>query len=43
MNGISARMGQQYPQIRDWGIHLASMFDTFVSPELKTGLLAKLS
>ena len=39
MNGISARMGQQYPPIRDWGIHLASMFDTFVSPDLKNGLL----
>jgi putative ABC transport system permease protein len=42
MNGISARMGQQYPQIRDWGIHLVSLFDTFVGPELKTGLLVLL-
>jgi putative ABC transport system permease protein len=42
MNGISARMGQQYPQIRDWGIHLVSMLDTFVSPELKDGLLVLL-
>jgi putative ABC transport system permease protein len=42
MNGISARMGQQYPQIRDWGIHLVSMFDTFVSPDLKNGLLVLL-
>ena len=39
MDGISARMGQQYPQIRDWGIHLLSLFDTFVSPELKDALL----
>jgi putative ABC transport system permease protein len=39
MNGISSRMGQQYPQIRFWGIHIISMFDTIVSPELKTGLL----
>jgi putative ABC transport system permease protein len=42
MNGISARMGQQYPPIRDWGIHLVSIFDTFVSPDLKTGLLVLL-
>ena len=39
MNGISSRMGQQYPQIRYWGIHLVSMFDTFVSADLKTGLV----
>jgi len=39
MNAISLRMGQQYPEIRDWGIRLIGMFDTFVSPQLKTGLL----
>jgi putative ABC transport system permease protein len=39
MNNISLRMGQQYPQIRDWGIHMVSLFDTFVTPELKHGLL----
>jgi predicted permease len=39
MNGISARMGHQYPEIRYWGIHLVSMFDTFVSADLKNGLL----
>jgi putative ABC transport system permease protein len=42
MNGISARMGQQYPEIRNWGIHLVSLFDTFVSPALKNGLLVLL-
>jgi hypothetical protein len=40
MAGISARMGRQYPQIRDWGIHLVSLFDTFVSRELGRGLCA---
>ena len=39
MNGISDRMGQQYPQMRYWGIHLLSMFDTFVTPDLKNGLV----
>ncbi len=39
MNGVSTRMGHQYPQIRNWGIHLVSLFDTFVSADLKTGLL----
>jgi putative ABC transport system permease protein len=38
MNSISVRLGQQYPEIRDWGIRLITIFDTFVSPELKTGL-----
>ena len=39
MDAISVRLGQQYPEIRDWGIRLITIFDTFVSPQLKTGLL----
>ncbi|HKW61445.1 MAG TPA: ABC transporter permease [Candidatus Acidoferrum sp.] len=39
MDAISTHLGQQYPEIRDWGIRLISLFDTFVSPQLKTGLL----
>jgi putative ABC transport system permease protein len=39
MNAISTRLGQQYPEIRDWGIRLITMIDTFVTPELKTGLV----
>jgi predicted permease len=42
MNNISVRLGQQYPEIRDWGIRLITLFDTFVSPQLKTGLLVLL-
>ena len=42
MNTISTRMGRRYPEIRDWGIRLISAFDTFVTPELKTGLLVLL-
>jgi putative ABC transport system permease protein len=42
MNSISIHLGQQYPEIRDWGIHLVSFFDTFVSPVLQTGLLVLL-
>jgi predicted permease len=42
MNNISVRLGQQYPEIRDWGIRLITIFDTFVSPQLKTGLLVLL-
>ncbi len=39
MDTISASVGRQYPEVRYWGIHLISLFDTFVTPDLKTGLL----
>jgi putative ABC transport system permease protein len=39
MDKISTRVGRQYPEVRDWGIHLVTLFDTFVSAQLKTGLL----
>lgn len=42
MDAISTHLGRQYPEIRDWGIRLVSLFDTFVSPQLKTGLLVLL-
>jgi putative ABC transport system permease protein len=42
MDTISARVGKQYPEVRYWGIHLLSLFDTFVTPDLKTGLLVLL-
>jgi putative ABC transport system permease protein len=42
MNAVSTRVGQQYPEVREWGIHLITLFDTFVSSQLKTGLLVLL-
>ena len=42
LDAISIAMGKQYPEIRDWGVHVITLFDTFVSPELKTGLLVLL-
>ena len=42
MDTVSARVGQQFPEVHDWGIHIFSLFDTFVSRELKTGLLVLL-
>src|SRR5271169_499102 len=39
MDTVSRNMGKQYPEIRDWGIHLVTVFDTFIGPELKTRLL----
>ena len=43
MNTISDRMKQQYPELRDWGVTLVSMFDALISPQLKTGLLVLLA
>ncbi|HLW99913.1 MAG TPA: ABC transporter permease [Candidatus Acidoferrales bacterium] len=42
MNIVSTHMGQQFPEIRDWGVRIFTLFDSFVSSELKTGLLALL-
>jgi putative ABC transport system permease protein len=43
MNAISAHNGQVHPEIHDWGIRLISMLDTFVSPDLKSGLIILMS
>ncbi len=43
MDTIATRVGQQYPEVRDWGIRLVTLFDTFVSPQLNTALLVLLS
>jgi putative ABC transport system permease protein len=42
MDSISSHMDQIYPEMRDWGVRLLSMEETFVSPDLKTGLLVLL-
>jgi len=43
MDSISARLDQTYPELRDWGIHVSNLRETFVTPDLKTGLLVLLS
>jgi putative ABC transport system permease protein len=42
MDSISSHMDQIYPEMRDWGVRLLSMEETFVSPDLKAGLLVLL-
>jgi putative ABC transport system permease protein len=42
MDSISAHLDQTYPEMRDWGIHLLTMQEAFVSADLKTGLLVLL-
>jgi putative ABC transport system permease protein len=39
MSAISANMDRQYPELQGWGITVFNMLDTFVTPELKRGLL----
>ncbi len=42
MDAIATRVGQQYPEVRDWGINLITFTDTFVSTQLRTALLVLL-
>jgi putative ABC transport system permease protein len=42
MDAIAARMAQQYPEMRDWGVNLVTFTDTFVSGQLRTALLVLL-
>jgi len=43
MTTISARISQQYPEMKDWGSRLITFHDTFVSPQLQTALFVLLS
>jgi len=40
---IAAGMARTYPEMRDWGIHLLTFFETFVAPQLETALLVLLA
>jgi putative ABC transport system permease protein len=42
MDTIAAGVGQQYPEVKDWGINLVSLTDAFVSSQLRTALLVLL-
>ena len=42
MDSISSHLNQTFPEMRDWGIRLLTMQETFVSTDLKTGLLVLL-
>src|ERR1044071_1732887 len=43
MDLVSRRVGQQYPEVKDWGIRLVSFFNFFVSPQLRTALAVLLA
>jgi putative ABC transport system permease protein len=38
MDTIAGRVRSQYPEIKDWGVHVVPFHDMFVSPQLETGL-----
>jgi putative ABC transport system permease protein len=42
MDAVSARMQQDYPEIRGWGVNVVTFTDTFVSAELRRALLVLL-
>jgi putative ABC transport system permease protein len=42
MDTIAARVGQEHPEVRDWGINLITFADAFVSTQLRLALLVLL-
>ena len=42
MDTVASRVGRQYPEVKDWGIHLVTFFRLFVPAELQTALLVLL-
>jgi len=42
MNAVSRRVGEQFPEVKDWGIHLQKIYDFVVAAELRTALLVLL-
>src|SRR5262249_26619530 len=42
MDGIAARMRQQYPEMKDWGVNAITFTGTFVSSQVRTMLLVLL-
>ncbi len=39
MDTVSHRMGLQYPEVKDWGIHLQTFYDLLVPVPLRTALV----
>ncbi|HEY7388971.1 MAG TPA: ABC transporter permease [Bryobacteraceae bacterium] len=42
MDLVAHRVGEQFPEVRDWGIHLQTLYDYIVPKELRTALLVLL-
>jgi len=42
MDNVAARVGAQYPEVKDWGIRLVTFYNFFVQPQLRTALVVLL-
>jgi len=43
MDGVARQVGIEHPEVKDWGIALATFSDFFVGPQLRTALLVLLA
>ena len=39
MSAIAVRLGEQYPDVRDWGVNLVTFYRSFVDQRLQTALI----
>jgi len=42
MDNVAARVGAEYPEVKDWGIRLVTFYNFFVQPQLRTALIVLL-
>ena len=42
MNVVAGQVGQQYPEMKEWGIQLVDFYHCFVNPQLQTALVVLL-
>jgi len=42
MNVVASQVGQQYPEMKEWGIRLVTFYNWFVNPQLRTALVVLL-
>jgi len=42
MDAVARRVGEQYPEVRDWGIHLQKLYDFLIPKALRTALVVLL-
>ena len=43
MDGVAARVSQQYPEMKEWAVRLVGFYDSIVNPQLRTALMVLLS
>ena len=43
MDVVAARVSQQYPDVKDWGVRLVTLDSLFITPQLRTALVVLLA